>query len=69
MTLEPRVFIEKLTHVFDTLEVTTIIYEAQCPSLVDLVPEKLSSRNMFPTEMAALSWILRQPECRVTEVE
>ena len=61
-------FIEKLTHVFDTLEVTTIIYEAQCPSLVDLVPEELSSSNMFPTEMAALSWILHQQQCRVAKV-
>ena len=68
-SLEPREFIKKLTRVFDTLRVSTIIHESQCPDLVDLVPEKIKSTNVFPTEMAALSWILRQQECGVTEVE
>ena len=66
---KPRVFIEKLTSVLDALEVATVIHESQCPRFVDLVPEKISSSNVFPTEMAALSWILRQPECRVSEVK
>ena len=68
-SLEPRVFIAKLTRVFDSLQVAIIIHESQCPRFVDLIPEKIESSNVFPAEMAALSWILRQPKCRVTEIE
>ena len=67
--LNPRTFIKKLARVFDPLQLTTAIHESQCPELTDLVPREIESNNVFPTEMMALSWTLRQPLCRVTSLK
>jgi len=67
--VDPRTFMKKLAVVFDVMQLTTAVHETQRPSLVDLVPENITSENVFPTEMAALSWVLRQEECRITSLE
>ena len=67
--LDHRTFIEKLARVFDVLQLTTAIHESQCPELTDLIPTEIESRKVFPTEMMALSWAMRQSECRVTSLK
>ena len=67
--LDPRTFIEKLAPVFDPLQLLTTIYETQRPDLADLVPRKIKSNNVFPTEMMALSWGLQQQECPVISLK
>ncbi|KAI0235673.1 hypothetical protein LSAT2_013810 [Lamellibrachia satsuma] len=67
--LNPRTFIKKLAHVFQHLQLITAIHESQCPELTDLVPREIKSNKVFPTEMMALSWALRQRMCRITSLD
>ena len=67
--LHRRTFIKKLARVFDPLQLTTAIHESQCPELTDLIPTKIASNHVFPTEMMALTWAMRQSECRVTSLK
>ena len=67
--LDHRTFVEKLARVFDVLQLTTTIHESQCPELTDLLPTEIKSNNVFPTEMMALSWAMRQSGCRVTSLK
>ena len=67
--LDRRTFIKKLARVFDPLQLTTAIHESQCPELTDLLPTEIKSNNVFPTEMMALSWAMRQSGCRVTSLK
>ena len=67
--MDRRTFFEKLARVFDLLQLITAIHESQCPELTDLLPTEIKSNNVFPTEMMALSWAMRQSECRVTSLE
>ena len=67
--LDGRTFIKKLARVFDPLQLTTAIHESQCPELTDLLPTEIESNSVFPTEMMALSWAMRQSGCRVTSLK
>ena len=68
--LSPRAFIEKLGDMYEEpLQLATLLHESQTPSFIDLLPKEIESEKVFPTEIMALSWILRQPECCVTTLE
>ena len=71
LTLNPRELVNKLAEVLacDPLKVVTILHESQDPSLVDVVAAEVNSRQVFPTEMRALSWVLKQAKCPVTTLE
>ncbi|KAK2166009.1 hypothetical protein NP493_1340g01060 [Ridgeia piscesae] len=66
--LSPRTFIQKLHAVYEPLQLATVLHESQTPCLLDLLPEEIESDKVFPTEVMALSWILKQPECCVTTI-
>ena len=63
--LECRTYIEKLTTKTDALKLITLVYESQQPSLVDIVPTTIHSAKVCSTEMMSLSWVLKQPACRI----
>ena len=64
--LDCRTYIEKLTTKTDALKLVTLVYESQLPSLVDIVPTTIRSAKVWSTEMMSLSWVLKQPACRIT---
>ena len=68
LTLNPRVLVSKLAVVLadDPLKVVTILHESQNPGLVDIIAAEVKSKEVFPTEMRALSWVLKQAKCLVT---
>ena len=68
LTLNPRELVSKLALVLarDPLKVITILQESQDPNLVDIIAAEVSSSQVFPTEIRALSWLLKQARCRVT---
>ena len=53
--LNPRTFIEELEHKTEPLQLITLIHEAQCEDLVEIVPETIASRRLHPTEGMALA--------------
>ena len=67
--LSPRTFMQKLGGVYEPLQLTTLLHESQDPSLLDLLPEKIEIKKVFPTEVMALSWVLQQPKCCVTTLQ
>ena len=50
----------------DPLKLVTLIYETQSEDLMDHVPEEIGSLKIYPMEMLALSWALKQRRCRIT---
>ena len=48
--LNPRTFIEALEHKTEPLQLITLIHEAQCEDLVEIIPETIASRRLHPTE-------------------
>ena len=68
LTLNPRELVSKLAVVLrdDPLKVVTILHESQNPDLVDFVAVEVKCKKVFPTEMRALSWVLKQAKCPVT---
>ena len=71
VSLDHRKLVKKLAQVLkdDQLKVIAILYETQDPYLVDIVSCECKFGKVFPTEMRALSWVLRQAECPVTNLE
>ena len=67
--VDPRTFIEELALLFDPLQLVTAIHESQCPDMTDVVPKEIKSDNVFPTEIMALSWVLRQHVCPVISLK
>ena len=69
--LEPRDLVVKLAEVLkdDPLKVVTILHETQDPELVDIVSCEIKPTQVFPTEMRALSWVLRQAKCPVANLK
>ena len=68
LTLNPRKLVSKLAEVLadDPLKVVTILHESQDPGLVDVVAAEVKCKKVFPTEIRALSWLLKQAKCPVT---
>ena len=68
----PRDLIKKVAQVLkhDPLKVVTILHETQDPNLVDVLScgIEIKSKKVFTTEMHALSWVLRQCKCPVTNL-
>ena len=71
VSLDHRELVEKLAKVLvdDPLKVITILYETQDPDVVAIVSSKCKFKKLFPTEMKAFSWVLRQAMCPVTNLE
>ena len=71
LTLNPRELVSKLAVVLadDPLKVVTILHESQDPNLVDVIAAEVSSKKVFPTEIRALSWVLKQAQCPVTTLK
>ena len=71
VTLDLKDLVKKLADMLkhDPRKVLTILFEMQDPDFVDTITSKIKSDQMFPTEMRALSWVLRQAKCPVTDVE
>lgn len=67
--LNPRTFIEELEHKTEPLQLITLIHEAQCEDLVEIVPETIASRRLHPTEGMALAWLLQQQTCAITSLK
>ena len=64
--LECREYITELaTKTTDHLKLVTLVYEAQLPRLVDIVPRTIKSSKVYPTELMSLSWVLKQPHCPI----
>ena len=68
LTLNPRELVTKLAKVLahDPLKVVTILHESQDPGLADIIAAEVKSKEVFPTEIRALSWLLKQAKCLVT---
>ena len=64
-------FVKKLADVLkdDPLKVLDILFESQDPDLVDIITSKIKCCHVLPAEMQALSWVLRQTKCPVTNLE
>ena len=71
VTLDLKYLVKKLADVLkdDPLKVLNILFEIQDADLVDIVTSEIKSSQVFPTEMRALSWVLRQAKCPVTNLE
>ena len=71
VSLDHRELVKKLAQVLkdDPLRVITILYETQDADMVYIVSRKCKFNKVFPTEMRALSWVLRQAKCPVTNLE
>ena len=71
VSLDHRELVKKLAQVLedDPLKVITILYETQDPDVVATVSSECKFEKLFPTEMKALSWVLRQAMCPVTNLE
>ena len=71
VSLDHRELVKKLAQVLenDPLKVITILYETQDPDVVATVSSECKFNKLFPTEMKALSWVLRQAMCPVTNLE
>ena len=67
--LNPRTFIEELEHKSEPLQLITLIHEAQCEDLVEIVPETIASRRLHPTEGMALALLLQQQTCAITSLK
>lgn len=66
-SLECREYIMELaTKTTDHLKLVTLVYEAQLPRLVDIVPRTIKSSKVYPRELMSLSWVLKQPQCPIT---
>ncbi|KAI0219788.1 NACHT, LRR and PYD domains-containing protein 1b allele 2 [Lamellibrachia satsuma] len=71
LTLNPRELVTKLAAVLahDPLKAVTILHESQDPNLVDVIAAEVKSKEVFPTEMRALTWLLKQAKCPVTTLK
>ena len=71
VTLDLEDLVKKLADVLkdDPWKVLTILFEIQDADLVDIVTSEIKSRHVFPTEMRALSWVLRLDKCPVTNLQ
>ena len=66
ISLDLRDLVKKLAQVLrtDRLKIVALLHETQDLDLVDIVSSEISpSLEEFPTEMRALSWVLRQAKC------
>ena len=71
VTLDLKDLVKKLADMLkrDPWKVLTILFEMQHPDFVDTITSKIKSNQMFPTEMRALSWVLGQAKCPVTDLK
>ena len=71
VSLDHRELVKKLAQVLedDPLKVITILHETQDPDVVAIVSSECKFQKLFPTEMKALSWVLRQAMCPITNIE
>ena len=71
VSLDLKHFVKKLAYMLkdDPLKVLDILFESQDPDLVDIITSNIKCRQVFPTEMRAISWVLRQTKCPVTNLE
>ncbi|KAI0229057.1 hypothetical protein LSAT2_020513 [Lamellibrachia satsuma] len=53
----------------ESLKVLTSLFEMQDPDRVDTITSEIKSKQVLPTEMRALSWVLRQAKCPVTNLD
>ncbi|KAI0220836.1 NACHT, LRR and PYD domains-containing protein 1 [Lamellibrachia satsuma] len=69
--LDLKDFVKKLAYMLkdDPLKVLNILFEIQDPDLVDTVTSKIKCHRVLPAEMHALSWVLRQNKCPVTNLD
>ena len=67
--LNPRTFIEKLQQKTEPLQLITLVHEAQCEDLVEIVPAEIESDQLHPTEGMALAWLLQQQMCPITSLK
>ncbi|KAI0226236.1 hypothetical protein LSAT2_023121 [Lamellibrachia satsuma] len=67
--LNPRTFIEKLKHKTEPLQLITLVHEAQCEDLVEIVPAEIESDQLHPTEGMALAWLMQQQTCPITSLK
>ena len=72
VTLNLQTLLKKLSQILkdDVLKFINLLHETQDGALVSLVPHEitLQCKTIYPTEMGALSWVLQQEACTVTEV-
>ena len=72
VTLDHRTLLKKLAQIMavDLLKFTSLLYETQDAAVVGILPNviTLEGQRIHPTEMGALSWVLRQETCPVTEL-
>ncbi|KAI0223604.1 hypothetical protein LSAT2_025235 [Lamellibrachia satsuma] len=71
VSLDHRELVKKVAQVLkdDPLKVITILHETQDPELVVIVSSECKFHQVFPAEMRALSWVLRQAKCPVTNID
>ena len=71
VTPDLKDLVKKLADVLkdDPMKLLNIIFEMQDPDFVDTIASEVTSMQVFPTEMRALSWVLRQAKCPVTKLE
>ena len=71
VTPDLKDLVEKLADVLkdDPLKLLNILFEMQDPDFVDTITSEVKSSEVFPTEMRALSWVLKQAKCPVTNLE
>ena len=67
--LNPWNFIEELKHKTEPLQLITLVHEAQCEDLVEIVPAEIKSNQLHPTEVMALAWLLQQQTCPITSLK
>ena len=53
----------------DQLKVITILYKTQDPDLVDIVSSECKFEQELSTEIKALSWVLKQAKCPITNLK
>ena len=71
VSLDHQELVKKVAQVLkdDPLKVITILHETQDPDIVAIVSRDCKFEEVFPTEMRALSWVLRQTMCPITNLE